>query len=1242
MPDAPLPPLARHLLTVSGHPAGSAFHTAQVSISFGENLDVPALRRAWTALAQASPVLRTRFVVSSGEPHCETSADADLEFVELDWQTNLPADPAGEWKTIVDADAARAVGWDSPARLTLIRLPNGHGHGLWSVNLLLLDAAAISRTLHLWLIGYDQLRTGADQVQLPENLSATPEVCPVDADYWKNHFDGHHPARPLLLLPLPELTIPNSAHARVTRTFERSDRQAWEQAAAQADGDLPALFRAAWTLLLSRATTTDNVLIYETTPGATAIARTECLVPLRTVIDPAMTAGKFVAEVRKTATSHVDRGLPVADVQPTAAFSYRDGTLNDHLQLELPRWMAADVRLTAAHPFPITLAIIASDRPEISLEYDPASLSGPAAQSLFDRWLHIVNQFTDAPETMLREITVLRPGENPVVDGPETPTQFRSLVPQCLHEIFADIAAELSDRPAIQSGDETLTFGELNTQATQLARYLKKRNVQAGDRVGILLGRSPRFAVGLLAVLRANCRAVLLDPLAEKRDTQLLRRHKIGVVLLDSSAQHPEDLSDLAKVFVDDEAAAIAEEKSRGIPNESTPTAEALVWFTGDTKPELRTCTHLQLATAFQSLASTLGLEPADRVLQFGPAGSPESIEETFVTLLSGATLVLHGRDVWTTRTAFQEFIDESKITALSIPMAFWAQWTHYLGELKLHVPESLRVTALRDGRPFPSALSSWMAAARDCRLVTRFGTAGGAELVFDPAAASTGPHPLGSPAPSTSARVTHPTGTPVPSGFPGRLELRTGTGDFSSTGIDALTNADGMIFSRTTLETATGRLSSASRAEAIEEAACAHPDIFDCVVQFRKSATGEEPWIWIVPREPDRGEPLNFRNFLRDRLPRELVPARYSCLPRFTLNRAGLVDPAILPEPNAETPAAEKTPGGSPEEEEMQRTISRVLGGRRIRLDEQITDGRTKPHIAKNLHEALAASGHDVLPSDFTAAFSVRSLLRSIRGRAAAPAGDWTPLQPLRAAGKLPPLIFFHDLDGTAKPYEALVGELPPNQPCYALTARGVDEPDACHQNIEQMVCAYLEAIHVFDPDGPYYLAGFGFGGLIAFEVARQLTASGRSVGFLAIIGTEPPSTGKPSDRLRSFSSGLRRSLRDLPSLFGGKKSEAPLSIRQRKAQESPVYRANAQAAQSYHAHPSPLVPHIFLPEHDFLPFRDAQSGWNTCCADAHFYQVPCSPAEMLEDPAVVAIASVLAKLATEEDLTDEIEPSE
>lgn len=90
---------------------------------------------------------------------------------------------------------------------------------------------------------------------------------------------------------------------------------------------------------------------------------------------------------------------------------------------------------------------------------------------------------------------------------------------------------------------------------------------------------------------------------------------------------------------------------------------------------------------------------------------------------------------------------------------------------------------------------------------------------------------------------------------------------------------------------------------------------------------------------------------------------------------------------------------------------------------------------------------------------------------------------------------------------YYPLGDLLDEDQPVYALQARGLDGHILHDRSLEDMIRGYIEEIRSLQPEGPYYLGGFCFGGLAALEAARQLSVHGEEVALVAMIQTTHPS---------------------------------------------------------------------------------------------------------------------------------------
>ncbi|MDB5743018.1 MAG: polyketide synthase-like protein [Polaromonas sp.] len=122
-----------------------------------------------------------------------------------------------------------------------------------------------------------------------------------------------------------------------------------------------------------------------------------------------------------------------------------------------------------------------------------------------------------------------------------------------------------------------------------------------------------------------------------------------------------------------------------------------------------------------------------------------------------------------------------------------------------------------------------------------------------------------------------------------------------------------------------------------------------------------------------------------------------------------------------------------------------------------------------------------------------------------------WSPL--VTICQGLPgrrPLFLVHGAGGNVLNFKLISDQLGPEQPFYGLQAQGVDGRLPVLPTIEAMATQYVEAVRSVDPQGPYQLAGFSGGGVIAFEMAQQLTRAGATIEFLGMMDTLSPAAAK------------------------------------------------------------------------------------------------------------------------------------
>ncbi len=126
-----------------------------------------------------------------------------------------------------------------------------------------------------------------------------------------------------------------------------------------------------------------------------------------------------------------------------------------------------------------------------------------------------------------------------------------------------------------------------------------------------------------------------------------------------------------------------------------------------------------------------------------------------------------------------------------------------------------------------------------------------------------------------------------------------------------------------------------------------------------------------------------------------------------------------------------------------------------------------------------------------------------------------WSPLVTLRPGPRptagvhppgRPPLFCVHGAGGNVLNFRLLADKLSPDQGFYGLQAQGVDGRLVPLASVEAMAAQYVGALREVCPEGPYRLAGYSAGGVIALEMACQLQADGQQVDLLAMIDTLCP----------------------------------------------------------------------------------------------------------------------------------------
>ncbi|HET9209115.1 MAG TPA: amino acid adenylation domain-containing protein, partial [Thermoanaerobaculia bacterium] len=248
-------------------------------------------------------------------------------------------------------------------------------------------------------------------------------------------------------------------------------------------------------------------------------------------------------------------------------------------------------------------------------------------------------------------------------------------------------------------------------------------------------------------------------------------------------------------------------------------------------------------------------------------------------------------------------------------------------------------------------------------------------------------------------------------------------------------------------------------------------------------------------------------RQALRDKLPDFMLPSAIVALPALPLTPNGKVDRKALPEPDS-GPAPGFVAPRTAVEEVLAEIWAELLGIAHIGIHDNFFERGGHSLLAVLLMARIEKRLGTTLP--LAALFSAPTLealaaLAETSGGHQAGRKGRGALVAIKPEGNQGPFFCVHPVGGNVLCYLDLARHLAPDQPFYALQTPD-DRPPA--KSIEEMAARYLAEVRRVQPQGPYRLGGWSMGGLVAFEMARQLTAEGQKTELLALIDTLPPET--------------------------------------------------------------------------------------------------------------------------------------
>jgi amino acid adenylation domain-containing protein len=801
---------------------------------------------------------------------------------------------------------------------------------------------------------------------------------------------------------------------------------------------------------------------------------------------------------------------------------------------------------------------------ELRLVYQSNRYSEARMSCLLDQLQAILRQVIADADRRVGSLDLASPLSRSLLPNPAITLDepMHKPVPQ----IIAEWVARTPDQPALCQQDITLTYADLGVRMTSVADHLRAAGFTPGDFVAVFGPRSPGIVICMAGVLLAGGVLLTLSTDIPEQRHRLMLQEAGARFLLRVGDSREEDnwinnIQGITTINVD-ALGTVSDSKTRSnilssedsallsrtpdyylsesgeFPRERSGTLHpAYIFFTsGSTgKPKGVLGTHTGLAHFLDWQRKTFDVGPGDRCGQLTGLSFDVVLRDIFLPLTSGATLILPANEDTATGEHTLRWLERESISLIHTVPAVADMW---LTKVPSHVSLAKLRRIFFAGEPLTSALiERWRKAfPLSGNIVNLYGPTETtlAKCYYQvPSEPVDGIQPLGRPLPQTQAFVLTQDRELCGIGEPGEIALRT---PFRSLGyinipeenarrfvVNPFTGipddklyltGDRGIYRADGLLEFLGRLDDqvkirGVRVEPVEIAnilrAC--PDIASCAVMARDD--GPEGLIlvaYVVLAEGVEQNAGRLQEFLRQRLPAPMVPAAFVFLDSLPLTSNQKLDRRRLPAPDHTRPKLEGDYLAPRNTTELQlvHIWEELLNVKPIGVRDKFFDiGGHSLLAMRLLMHVEQRIGKQIPLIKFFECPTVEHLAAVSRQEE----DEWARVVKLWPTEHRLKLFFVHTGGGIIHNYIHLVRHLGAQVPVYGLQAKGLDGKSDPHNDLEQMAADYVEHVRRMQPEGPYLLGGHSFGGVVAFEMSRQLHDMGQQVALLALFDSAIPS---------------------------------------------------------------------------------------------------------------------------------------
>ena len=730
-----------------------------------------------------------------------------------------------------------------------------------------------------------------------------------------------------------------------------------------------------------------------------------------------------------------------------------------------------------------------------------------------------------------------------------------------IHQVLQFQFDRNSHAVAIQDAAATLTYQQLNVRVNQLANYLRQQGVKPEVLIGIYTERSIDTVVAILAVLQAGGAYVPLDPTyPQDRLESILKDTNLKLILTQAYLATNFADTGINLFLLDAQTDELATQSEELAPAQTNPESLAYIMYTsGSTgKPQGVQITIGQIDCYLQAVNEMMKIQPDDVYLLSASFSFSSSIRQLLLPLSQGAKVVITSKDNTTNLFSLVELIQREKITVFDTVASVWNYMLISLAELEPEKSRQLIDSQIRllifSGGLLTSQLldrvrSQFQQSPQVVNIYGQTETIGVcAYPIPNDFSKTEGYAPVGRAYSHNRLYVLNDELERVADGKIGELCVSVPSlvrGYLNNSQLNDrkfianpfATDRQARLYKTGDLARylPDGNLEIVGRQdfqvkvrgmrveiEEIETVLMQHPDVQQAaVVGKNRSVTGAnvsaDEQIIVAYIVPARAE-INIndlRSFLKTKLTDYAIPSAFEILPALPLTPNNKLDRKRLPEPSY----ARATVASPRDALELQliQIWEKALGMQPIGINDNFFDLGGHSLIALQVFSQIEQVWNKRLSwGVLFESPTITEIANIIRQDEVLT--SWSPLVLLRSGNNKPPLFCIHALGGTLFGYYDLVRRLGEDRPIYGLQSQGIDGTQQPLESVEDMASYFIQSIQTVQPHGPYCFLGYSFGGLVAFEIARQLVELGERVEFLGLVDIRSPIVPKDTKSVKKW----------------------------------------------------------------------------------------------------------------------------